>query len=378
MDENLQQSQVNSILQSAGYSADTIPPQPRPNGAPEPQKANEQRVLRTFESDIAEAIRSKQLTQASIVIAETKKKHEQAEDVAEKKQSSNALKNVLIVLLSIALIAGGCYGAYYLYTISPLGNINLLSQIPTNINQGQTPTKAIPQGIIKADIQKVVDITSINAATIVKKITDIENQSKATLGQVTEIVIAKTGTSNNDTSTSPTMERVVPSEFAARLNINLPDSLSRSLDSAWMLGFITEANQEPFIIFKTTFFDSSFAGMLKWESSMPNDISGIFQITQSEPASVSTPITDATSSKTIASSTITPIQIQKITPQTYGLKGHFVDKTIKNKDVREFVDQTNTPLFVYSFVNNTTIVITKNEDTLGTIIDQIEKQNYVR
>ena len=58
--------------------------------------------------------------------------------------------------------------------------------------------------------------------------------------------------------------------------------------------------------------------------------------------------------------------------------GSFKDKIIKNKDVREFSDISGNTLFLYSFINNNTIVIARDEGALGEIINRFENNAYVR
>ena len=83
--------------------------------------------------------------------------------------------------------------------------------------------------------------------------------------------------------------------------------------------------------------------MLSWEPTMPSDVSAFFQI---QPAQWS--------------------------------EGSFHDKLIKNKNVREFTDNSGNVLLLYSFIDNNTLVIAQSEAALGEIITRFENQAYVR
>ena len=80
-----------------------------------------------------------------------------------------------------------------------------------------------------------------------------------------------------------------------------------------------------------------------------------------------------TASSSIATSTV-DTYIQKYLP----IQGQFIDRIIKNKDVREFVNEENQILFLYSFINNDKLIIARDEATLSEIISRLEKQAFSR
>ena len=62
----------------------------------------------------------------------------------------------------------------------------------------------------------------------------------------------------------------------------------------------------------------------------------------------------------------------------FTIRGKFIDKQIKNRDVREFVSNNNEILFLYSFIDKDTIVLTTTEKSLEAILERLNKQTYVR
>lgn len=122
---------------------------------------------------------------------------------------------------------------------------------------------------------------------------------------------------------------------------NAPESVRRSLKNVFMFGF-HNINQkiEPFLVLKTDFFQNTFSGMLKWEPYIWNDL------------------------------------------QKWGVEGevsgNFIDKIIKNKDTRILQDQNGNIKIIYSFLDKETMLLTTNEATFLEILDQFEKQTYIR
>ena len=60
------------------------------------------------------------------------------------------------------------------------------------------------------------------------------------------------------------------------------------------------------------------------------------------------------------------------------LSGQFVDKIIKNKDIREFVASNGKIIFLYSFLDNTRIVFASDESLIAEIMTRLEKQANMR
>jgi hypothetical protein len=62
----------------------------------------------------------------------------------------------------------------------------------------------------------------------------------------------------------------------------------------------------------------------------------------------------------------------------FTIKGTFSDKVIKNRDVREFKNTKGELLFLYSFINKETLLLTTSESSFIALVDRIEKDAYVR
>jgi hypothetical protein len=312
------------------------------------EKDIEQKAIRTYESDIADAIQHRGTSQVSITLAEEKKRREDGVVVLNTENTPKTPrswgKNILKIVISILLLAAGVAIAYYLYTISPL-SIKQPSTPATN-----SPTLVI-SSIITPDLQKIIDVTGKTNGGIINQIQNTYQPSLLPNGGILELVIAAQASTTENGQTTSVLTKMTGVQFISALGLVPPNALTSSLTNQWMLGIYsataeTEASGSApasFVILTTNFFQNAFAGMLKWEPTMGSDLSGLFGLQASQWSA-----------------------------------GQFHDKVIKNKDAREFTDAEGNPLFLYSFVNNNTLVIAQSETALGEIITRFESQAYVR
>lgn len=120
--------------------------------------------------------------------------------------------------------------------------------------------------------------------------------------------------------------------FLEKITPNMPGELKRSLENKYMIGiYSSNEGNRPFIILSENDFGLSFSGMLAWEKNILSDIGDIFSISQSS-----------------------------TTP--------FEDEAYKNKDLRIVKDQNKKTVFVYSFIDKNTILITSDEKSFDAIL----------
>lgn len=135
-------------------------------------------------------------------------------------------------------------------------------------------------------------------------------------------------------------------ELFLKLETSAPSSLVRALGSTPIIGVHGFRGGQPFLLFSVSSYDFAFAGMLAWEPEMLNDIGPLFGISPRE-------IVGKASSTTAEALT-----------NTIAVK----DVIIRNKDVRATFDPQGKIIFLYSFIDKQTLVITTNEDTLKALI----------
>jgi hypothetical protein len=262
-----------------------------------------QKTIRTYESDIAEAIEHKKASQVSINLAEVQRQRVQGMTVAESDATPHGSigKNILKILISIILIAAGGLGGYYLYSISPLALQPIITQ----------QTAPLVPAIIMPDAQKTINIQGQSPAQIVSQIAS-QATSVVGEGQITELIFYQTSSPSVDGSSQTTGAiRITAPEFISMMGLTPPDVLTRSLTDSWMFGLYGgESGATPFIILTTNFFQNAFSGMLKWEPTMADDLSNLFSFApQSQSTYIPIPVvmpvatTSTSSKKTTTSST---------------------------------------------------------------------------
>jgi hypothetical protein len=298
-----------------------------------------QRPLRTYESDVAEALSQQKATVSTIAIAESERKESNNEPYP---KSSNISRKIFFVLLSIIFIVTGLGGGYYLYLKSPLA--------PQDIKKIQTK---IPS-IVIPDIQKILSIDGISDNQLAEKVINQIESETGNTNSIHEFILTQTGVSS-------TTVRVGSIDFLQRIAIGMSDSLLRSLKNQWMLGlYNNEGKRTPFIILSVDFFQNAYAGMLKYEAKMPDKLSLLLGYAEK----IYSQNSNSTSTNSIKS--------------YYNIQGKFEDRVIQNRDVREFITNKGDLLVLYSFVDEATLIITTDEPTLRAIIERIEKQTYIR
>ncbi|MSR71630.1 MAG: hypothetical protein EXS50_03125 [Candidatus Taylorbacteria bacterium] len=291
-----------------------------------------QKTLRTYEGDIADTLKSQHMSIAKIVIAEKVKKDQKFEMDA---PPSPVLKNFLLFIVSVLLVGGGLYLLYAYYYLPSLH--------PT------APTSLSIPSIIVSDTQTEINLDTNANKTLMELLQNQRETSTIPQNSIYQYYITKKTDSIKNTITSQ--------NFLSLLKVNAPDQFIRTLEPDFMFGIHSFNGNNAFIILKTNLYQSAFAGMLKWEDSISNDLSSILpSLIKNE------------NSKTFATST----------SQILAMRKPFIDLVIKNKDVRALTNEYERITLLYTFLDKGTILITTNEFTLKEILDRIANRSVVR
>jgi hypothetical protein len=271
-------------------------------------------TLRTFESDVALAVKKGNTSVIKMAVAEQKRKIERHElpevpdttPQAAANPYKESRKNFAMIFVSIFLvIAGGGIG-FYAYTFFSKPPAPLSVSLPGN-------------PIISTEHQREVQVGS-NTADVIDLIVTEKNQDYA-LGAISSIYFTKSGDGGR--------QYLSTQEFFKTTGIQAPENLIRALDDKFMLGVHMIKGGRMFLILKTSFYQGAFPAMLEWESTMVQNLE---------------PLTGA-----------------QIT--TSG----FQDRVIQNKDTREIMATNGNVALVYSFIDKNNIVIAEDEETLAEI-----------
>jgi hypothetical protein len=205
--------------------------------------------------------------------------------------------------------------------------------------QTQQPTTPVAQpteSLVPSDFQSLVGMNRLDSESVLSRI-EAETSKAQNPDTIKEIIPIDMTAAQPIRMTTTIMENA--------LKLPIPNILLRTLNPAWMLGVYAEADssEHPFVVVTTDFFQNALSGMLQWEATMPVDLAP-YVITAS-----STP-----------------------------MNGHFKDEIVQNKDVRAYVASTGQTLFLYSFIDNSTLVFAQDEATLNEIVTRLENRVFVR
>lgn len=140
-----------------------------------------------------------------------------------------------------------------------------------------------------------------------------------------------------------TKENISASTFVSTLAPVAPGNLVRAFGEEWLYGVYSNGGKnESLFIARISSFENAFDGMLAWEQNMANDLQDLF------PQKIA-----------VASTTPTPV-----------LKHRFEDIIIKNKDARVLRNTFEDIELIYSFLDEKTLVIAWSRAGLEEVINR--------
>src|SRR3989344_3647330 len=200
--------------------------------------------IRTFQGDVAEALRREQGSLVSIQQAEhLKKSSAQSAVDTPSENSKRRTEFFFLVLGSLVLFVLGTAGAWYAYN--------------EFVRRGATP-------IITAPANKFMSVNT----EIILTATSRETFINVLAGAVEGVPSGELRHINVSLSTS---------EFLDILGSQAPGSLVRAFDPLFMFCVFGEST---FLIIKLVSFENAFAGMLAWEKNLSQDIGPLFATAQ--------------------------------------------------------------------------------------------------
>lgn len=298
---------------------------PKPYTIPEAQKKVVNNI-KTYLSDMADAIRENEGSVIKIAMAEKNKK-DQEEIYKEAKVLTKS--KIFMIIGGVLLIVGAIFFSVY-----------LLKQKNNTVVPDQNITKNL-DAIVSYDTSSYTDISSIITIADLMNLLKKESAQKDTAQSIRSIFLT---TQNNGQRALSTLN-----EFLPILNLSMPDSLLRSFTGKYMLGIYTSAETDAntgtnkpyvFLIFQIKDYNSSYAGMLYWEKTILDDMFTIFGI--------------------------------DVTGDNKQLLGkQFKDTLVNNKDTRVLLDKDGYGLLYYTFPDKENMIITNSEDAIKEINNRL-------
>ncbi len=277
--------------------------------------------IRTMQNDIASAVKDQNESLVSIAVAEYEKGAAERAAKAIAREAERAtvsiaprpIGRIIIVVMLILVLAG--VGLAYKFVLPKLQKINTPKiSIPSF---GSPSTESLPNSptasrvyletsIITAQTEKRFDVGKetterMFAAVASERVTggaqgDVKNlyfyeevtgtdASRQTdlrdLNLLSEAI--RDGSASRSEADTIPHDRKSVSISAGKLlifsGVPVPEVLTRSLENTFMVGLLNEeagSLPTPFIILKVSDYDTGFAGMLEWESSLPRLFDIIF------------------------------------------------------------------------------------------------------
>lgn len=313
-----------------------------PQGAAPQQPAAKR--IRTYKSDVAMLMRGEKTSLVDIALAGAQKKRTETEHHADTNSAHAALlarpdttstpgrgKRLLIIGIGFLLLCAGAaalVGAF----------VFLTKKEPTMVNNiTVTP-------LVFSDNAREIDLTRANRQTTITALNQEVARVALSLGALEHLYITEgLGTDKKIIPTTRLFEVLRASPGA---------SLVRSLQPTFMFGAHVFDGNQPFLIFKSTFFENTFAGMLAWEPDMLLDLGPIF---------IDTKETSTTSAQSLRAA---------------AARG-FEDAVVQNKDARVVRDIRGNIIFLYTFPDRETLVLTTNEQTLKELLYRMTTLRFV-
>ncbi|MFA6552640.1 MAG: hypothetical protein WCT19_04035 [Candidatus Paceibacterota bacterium] len=191
--------------------------------------------------------------------------------------------------------------------------------------------------------KKQINVQGMSRDGVIREILSIKDNSNLPQGG------SMTITFNDNIATST---GIGASSFLSYLKTGTPGELTRSLGYDFVFGFYSNSGLQPFIVFKTGYYKNIFAGMLAWEKDIKNDLGPIFIGKESA-------ITASSTKKA-------------------QMNNSFEDLTIDKQDTRVLKGSDGKTSIIYAFPDKNTLVITTNENTLKSVINNLSAGKFVK
>jgi hypothetical protein len=277
------------------------------------------KTIRTFQSDLADTIKSGQASVVKIAMAENARKEK-----LKAERDPRSFRNIILIFGGLLLLLIG---------LGIVGYAFIRSQ-PKTLPLSGTKGSTVP-GYVRSEGDLPINLTGFSRSEVKDRIGKVYTEATPKLGSFTHLIFFTADQTG-------TKQLVTTSELFAMLESTAPEALIRSLDPSFT-AIVYGWNPDGLaLIFKTDSYENTFTNMLAWEADMFDELYRLFAI--------------------------------KIEGDRNALfSQRFKDKVIKNQDTRAIVDSTGAPILFYTFLGERKdlMVITNTEATLGEIVNRL-------
>jgi hypothetical protein len=158
------------------------------------------------------------------------------------------------------------------------------------------------------------------------------------------VVTYVTGISDSDGSNIPQPGSVL----IKQLGLQAPSILMRNIQETSTVGVINAGGESrPFMVLKVNSYERTFAGMLAWERTLPDELEEWYPAYASLPEQAST----------------TPVVLQSAPG--------FSDEVVSNYDVRVLRDASGRSLLLYGYRGKDTLIIARDEASFTALVTRL-------
>jgi hypothetical protein len=295
------------------------PPAPVPTPVPAPESVPS--PLHTYSSDFADKIDTDQSSTFSVLAAQS--------DAGQSTKAAPARKRNLVPLIAgVAMLVIGVIAVVGAYAYM----------------HGQTNAPIAAQdvpSVIRYD--EAIEVKG-SGDELLRDVANV-GQGGSVSGNV--VVTYVTGISSSDGSHIPQPG----AELIKRLNLSAPSILLRNIQDESTVGVVNADSQShPFMILKVNSYERTFAGMLAWEQTLPQELETWYPVYSSLP--------------TQDQASTTPVVVLQSNPG-------FVDAVVANNDVRILRDASGRSLMLYGYHGKDTLIIARDEAAFTALISRL-------
>lgn len=328
---NAENTATAEALQAQKPPATTTTPKERPRIS----------TIHTYKDDVADSVKNG-ATITSIAAAENARNvsRSSAPDLtgSTEENTSHLTRNILLIILSLVILGAGITGVWIAAkTYFVEKNIQAV-ELQKDITQAEKINEVLARGegdILGEQLRTLTKESSVPLSAVERDILVTDKEAVAADGTKTAIP-------------------VTTESFLARLGVSAPATLIRSLEPDFYFGIHGIHDNQPFLIFHVNSFGSALAGMLTWEPNMIRDLQTIFLRDEDQVRP--------------------PLYTIKNTANKYS----FEDAILLNKEIRAVRNLRGDVIFLYTFIDTKTLLITGDEGTLKEISTRLIKAQFVR
>lgn len=310
--------------------AEIVPPLPQVAKKPEMLPVNELHAepegpspLHTYSSDFAEHIDEKDSSAFSVLAAQS--------DAGQTPKPRPKRRKSIVPLIAgacMVFIGIGAVFAAYLY-VNRQPAVPMVQNIPSNIRFDESVQVQGRGEALMDAIAAVASGAHVSGNVVVTYVTNASSTDAAAGG------IPQPG-----------------GTLIGQLALPAPSILLRNIEDSSTVGVISAGSESrPFLILNVSSYERTFAGMLAWEKTMPDDLATFYPPYDSAPSTTAS----TTASTTLASSA----------------PAGFSDDVVDNHDVRVLRDSYGRSLMLYGYDGKDTLVIARDEAAFTALLSRL-------